>query len=1075
VSLRDALVHLDLCQGLLRFRVSSWSSTTGSVVPRSLRGDGSLAPPHRVAPAWAEPQDAAVGAAQARRRTVTVVFSDLVGSTALGELLDPETVQDALDRYFSAAKDAIERHGGLVEKFIGDAILAVFGLPNLHEDDALRAIRAALDMREALALVNETLERDFGVQLHTRTGVNTGEVVTGDASGGERLVTGDAVNVAARLEQSAAPDSIVIGETTFALVGSAVESERLEALRLKGKTDDVVAYRVHSLAGDGTTGLVPAAPFVDRKRELAQLGRMISERAAGPLPPIVVLGEAGIGKSRLVAEALRSGAATAFQGRCLPYGDGITYWPIIQVLRRVGEIRGEDSEEIVVRKLRQAVVVPLDEPVVISPLVSLLVGSSTYPAEEMARAFRGYMEALATSRDVALLIEDVHWAEPTFLDLIEHTAQSKRVRIVCTARPEFVEGADGGRSRTIIELAPLGSDDASELVSSLAGHEVATTIRERLIESSGGNPFFLEQIVANLRDDGALDVDSAAVPDAITIPPSVAAVLDARLDQLSPGVRDAAERASVVGHIFYPEAVEALGASPVGVDPELAELHSKGFIQPSPTDLPGLPAFAFSHILIRDAVYRGALKRRRAEWHERLGRWLEERALGGGREEFIGFHLEQANRLRVELGFRDELTFELAARASELLGIAGHRAADRNDASAAAGLLARAIELLPSEPVGARIALMVDLAFAELDAGSVVKALETARAASEAADPESDRALRLRATAASILIEVHASTTPDYAELTERVLIIERELQRLGEPRDLIEAMITLGIVYHAWGQMSSSADWLEAAAELADEADALADRDRALDWLVIALYVGPTPVSEALRRCEAIIASTRPRSLVEASARSARGVLFAMALDLGRARAESDLARSILEELGMPLELASLSQASATIELLAGDPALVEGDLHRDRELLTRMDAHGYRISTDLVLARVLGALGKYEEAAELVAQIKKELPPADVASAVRVASIEVPVLVRRGLLRDAEAIAREASAAAASTDIAEVVPLALTVLADVFAETGRSSEARLLLTDARKLHLAKENVALASHVEARLSRLPS
>jgi len=644
---------------------------------------------------------------------------------------------------------------------------------------------------------------------------------------------------------------------------------------------------------------------------------------------------------------------------------------------------------------------------------------------------------------------------------------------VCTARPEFLE-ADGQRSGIMIELARMKTDDASELLSSLVGREVAVSMQERLVESSGGNPFFMEQIVSKLREEGMLDPQAAGARAAVVIPASVAAVLDARLDRLPPIARDVAERAAIVGQIFYPEAVQALGQPGEEVSPEIAELISKGFVEPSPTDLPGQTAFAFRHILIRDAVYRGTLKRRRAELHERFGGWLEERAPGGGPEEFIGFHLEQAHRLRVELGFRDESTIELAARASGLLATAGRRAADRNDASAAASLLARAIDLLPREPASARVPLMVDLALAELDGGSVTEALGTARTASNITNPHGDDTPQLRATAAAIMIELHAAT-PDLAAISTQARRIERDLQGLGNGRDLIEATIALGIVDYSLGQMGSSAAWLDTAAELATEAGDISNRDRALDWLVLTLDYGPIPVSSALRRCEEIIRSARPRSRVEASARSSEGMLHAMALDLDRARAATEVSRSIYEELGMPLEVAAISQARAAIELVAGDPATVEADLRRDRELLARMNAFGYRVTTDTRLAQVLDALGKQAEAAHVVEQIKHEIPTTDVVGMLRVASLDVHSLVRRGLLREAEAVAREALERAATTDFAELVPVALTDLADVLAQTGRSSEARHLLTKARELHLAKENAALAAKIEARLSRLRS
>jgi class 3 adenylate cyclase/tetratricopeptide (TPR) repeat protein len=1011
-----------------------------------------------------------------RRRTVTVLFSDLVDSTHLGERLDPETLRDALDRYFAASSEVIARHGGVVEKFIGDAIVAVFGLPAIHEDDALRAVRAAVEMQEALALVNDALGREFGVRLQTRTGVNTGEVVAGDPSAGQRLVTGDAVNVAARLEQSAPLGSVLIGETTYALVHAAGEFERLPPLRVKGKAEPLVVHRVGSLAAVGPEETTIAGPFVNRDRELAQLHRMLSgEQGVRDGSPILVLGEAGIGKTRLVAKALGQAALTVLKGRCLPYGDGITYWPIVQVLRGVGNIHAADDEDLAHQKLRAAVRKEIDDDVVVAPLVSLLVGVVTYPAEEVARAFRSYLGALATDRDVALLIEDVHWAEPTFLDLIEQTARLQNVPVVCTARPEFIDVvADQRRMETKIELEPLEREHTEELALSLSGSDVALEIRERLVDAAGGNPFFLEQIVSMLREQGALTLADTREGPSLSIPPSVAAVLDARLDRLPSSVRETAERAAVVGKIFYREAVEVLGRQDEDVGRALAVLQSRGFVESSPSDLPGQAAFAFRHILIHDAVYRGTLKRRRAEWHERLGTWLEDGSPAGGREEFIGFHLERAHRLRVELGQRDEKTIELAARASRLLALAGRRAAERNDASAAAGLLGRAIELLPEGQMGARVSLMVDLSLARLDAGSVAEALQTARSAEEHADHDVGLATHLRASAAAIMIEMHA-TNPDLEAIAARARDIEGELRRLGDPRALVEATLTLGIVDYALGQMGSSTARLSAAAELAREIGDTANRERALDWLVIAIVHGPMPVSEALRRCDEVIAAARAGSRVEASARASKGMLLAMASRPDMARDECDLSRSIYEELGMLLEVAASSQAKAAIELLAGDPAVVVDELRSDRDLLEQMNALGYRVASELRLAEALDAIGDDPGALAVIEELKNELPTTDVVGVVRAASVDVHSLVRQGRHQEAEAKAREALERAMSTDVVWLVAGALTDLADVLLELGEAAEARRLLTKAKRLYLAKENAALAGRVQTRLGRLDS
>jgi class 3 adenylate cyclase/tetratricopeptide (TPR) repeat protein len=1012
-----------------------------------------------------------------RRRTVTIVFSDLVDSTKLGERLDAETMRDALDRYFGAAKEVVERHGGVIEKFIGDAIVAVFGFPIIHEDDAMRAVRAAFAMQEGLDRVNEELERDFRVRLEIRTGVNTGEVVVGDPAEGQRLVTGDAVNLAARLEQAATAGSILIGETTHTLLRGAGEFEQLPPLMVKGKAEAVVAHRVLSLAAAGAvergSGTRHVADLIGRGQELEFLARELTASGTNlERRPITIVGEAGIGKSRLVAQALRALAATIPQvrGRCLPYGDGITYWPIVMGLRTIAGIQDDDDEETTRRKLREVAPSALDDDVVIEPLVSVLVGSAAYPVEEVARAFRTYADVLAGSHGVALLFEDVHWAEPTLLDLIEQVS-GPLVSVLCTARPELLDvRPDWGRSSLLIELKPLDAADIRHLISILSRGDVAPAVAERLIEAAGGNPFFVEQMVSILDERGAIEAARGDDDQAITLPPSVAAVLDARLDRLPADVREVAERAAVVGAIFYRRAVQELGGSDEGIGHGLEDLVARGLVEPHSTDLPGQEALAFTHILIRDAVYRGTLKRRRAELHERFGGWLEDTGAAlGGREEFVAYHLEQAHRLWTELGFRDEHAQSLAARAGLLLAVAGRRAADRGDAPAAASLLARALAFAPDDT--SRLRLMVDLALAQLDAGSVTEATATARTASESRDPSTDRAIALRARAAAFLVSMHAGS-PDPTKTQAEAEGIVDELEGVGDLEAAVEANLTLGVVEYSMGRMSRSAERLNDAVELARDTGDVAKRDRALDWLALAIAYGPIPASVALTRCDEIIRSTRPRSRVEASARCSMAVLRAMALDVEGARADASVGRAIFDELAMPLDAAASSQALALVEMMVGDPALVEADLRRDGELLAEKNAYGYLLSTEIRLAQVLDTLGRRDESRTVADRARRHLS-AYTAARATLDSLEVHSMLFEDRLAEAEAIARSALERIGMRDHFELVPTAPVDLADVLVAQGRTSEAGELLRDAKARHLAKENIASLVRVEAKIARL--
>ena len=444
------------------------------------------------------------------RKVVTVVFSDVTGSTALGEQLDPESLRRVMGRYFDEMQTVVESHEGTVEKFIGDAVMAVFGVPVLHEDDALRAVRAATEMRERLAALNEELERDWGVTIAVRTGVNTGEVVAGDGSEGQRFATGDAVNVAKRFEEAAPAGEILLGETTYRLVRDAVEVEPTEPLGLKGKSEAVRAYRLVTLAGDlpGRARRLDS-PMVGRGRELAALEQAY-QRAVGERACLLftVLGAAGVGKSRLIAEFLArvGGEATVMRGRCLPYGEGITYWPLAEALR--GHY-GEDPLAAIERVLSG------DEAPLIAERIAAAIdlgGSAGAPPDETAWALRRLFEAEGRTRPLVALFDDLQWAEPTFLDLVEHLADWAReapILLICLARPEFLDERPswgGGKfNATSVLLERLSDGESAELVTNLLGRaQLDETVRDRIMSAAEGNPLFVEEMLAMLIDDGLL-------------------------------------------------------------------------------------------------------------------------------------------------------------------------------------------------------------------------------------------------------------------------------------------------------------------------------------------------------------------------------------------------------------------------------------------------------------------------------------------------------------------------------------------------------------------------------------------
>ena len=605
-----------------------------------------------------------------QRKTVTVLFCDVTGSTALGESTDPEALRALLARYFERMKGIVEAHGGTVEKFIGDAVMAVFGVPHVHEDDALRACRAAVEMRDALP--------ELGVQA--RIGLNTGEVVTGTE---ERLATGDAVNVAARIEQAAQPGEILVGEPTLALVRDAVETEDVDPLELKGKAEPVEAFRLVSVTGELQRR--HGAPMVGRERELQALHDAFSRAVGdGSCQLFTLLGTAGVGKSRLASEFLDGLEALVVRGRCLPYGEGITYWPVVEILKQLDAL-------------------PAD-PLAAASLRSLLGESEEgTSAEEIAWAFRKLLEEEARAQPLVCVFDDIHWGEETLLDLIEHVADLTRdapLLLLCLARPELLDTRPswgGGKLNTAtVLLEPLSADETDRLLELLGGR--SREFRARIREAAEGNPLFVEEMLALARE---------SKHEQIVVPPTIQALLAAAPRSARP-CRAKRARARV-GRGEGLSSRRSPGSRPRGrprVTRDSLSLVRKELIRPERSQLPADDAFRFRHLLIRDAAYDALPKAARAELHERFANWLEER--GGDLvelDEILGHHLEQATRYKQELGQSDP---ELAERAGQRLAAAGRRALWRGDRPAGIRLLERALAL--SRPSRLDIELELDLA-----------------------------------------------------------------------------------------------------------------------------------------------------------------------------------------------------------------------------------------------------------------------------------------------------------------------------------------------------------------------------
>ena len=628
------------------------------------------------------------------RKVISVVFCDVVGSTPLGERLDAEVLRDVMGQYFTAMRTVVEGHGGRVEKFIGDAVVAVFGVPDLHEDDALRAVRAADEMRRRVPELNDSLRSTWGVEIAARLGVSTGSVV---AAAADEVMLGDVLNTAARLQQEAAAGEVVVGQATYRLVGHCVTAEAMGALSLKGKREDVHAWRVESI--DPHAAFVARAldrPLIGRARELALLLQTF-ERVAeeGESALATVFGQPGIGKSRLAFELMRSvrSRASVLQGTCASYGHGITYAPVAEMLRQIAP----DASA-----LRQLLLEQGDAERVAQTVVAALgMGDEDTDGEETFWAFRRVFEALAESTPVVLVVEDVHWAEPTLLDLIEYLLECLRERplmVVCLARPEFLEqrpGWGGGRVNGVsLMLKELSGEDSEHLLLGGAlGREISAAMRSRIAAAARGVPLFLEQMSAMLAETGQIEDGD--------IPPAVQALLGARLDALDEHERALLEHASIEGEAFSVAGLAAL----VPDDPAEMARRLHGLARRQLVRDTGDGRLRFAHGLIRDVAYARLPKVRRSILHERHGAWLEQ---SGATGELVGFHLERAVLLRAELGPVDDDARALARQASRLLVEAGRRADQRADDAAAANLFGRAVALLAADDA-ARLRLLPEL------------------------------------------------------------------------------------------------------------------------------------------------------------------------------------------------------------------------------------------------------------------------------------------------------------------------------------------------------------------------------
>ena len=1027
---------------------------------------------------------------QEERKTVTIVFSDLMGSTSLGEKLDPESLREVMTRYFDAMTAVLRHHGGTIEKFIGDAIMAVFGLPKLHEDDALRAVRAALGMQRALAELNLELDLTYGVELANRTGVNTGEVVTGDAASGQRLVTGDAVNVAARLEQAAPRNQVLLGDLTYRLVRGAVTIEAVEPLELKGKSARVPAYQLLGVAAV-SEGFVRRrdAPMIGRDSELAALAAMydaaVSERGCRSS---TVIGDAGVGKSRLVSEFTHGveGVATVLRGRCLPYGEGITFWPLVEAARSAASIEADDPPELALQKLAN---LTTDHRVVARVASAIGLSNEPFGVPEIFWAARRLLEELAETRPVVLVVDDIHWAEATFLELLTHLVEfgERSIFLLLTARHDLLEAHPTwgeGVNLDRLELSPLSEADTAKVAEALLGNVgLATDAKARIVRAAEGNPLFVEQLLSMLIDTGVLRQggegwETADPAAEFPIPPTIQALLSARLDQLRREERAVIEPASVIGLEFAREAATALAPEAVrpAVGTHLAAMTRKQLMRPGAADSSG-ETYRFNHILIRDAAYGGLLKRARATFHERFVAWADavnaERDRAGEHEEILGYHLEQAYRYLAQLGPLDEHGRELGRRAAERLAAAGRRAAARGDIPAAANLLRRAAATLQALDAE-RLALLVDLGESLTELGEFGEARRVLDEALETSEAIDDQRLASHARLVGMYLHLYAADVGDWtarvAEEVDRSIPI---FSASGDESGLAKAFRLRFLLYSTLGQYGQAAEAAERISEHAALAgDPRQQRRGASNYAQVALH-GPVPALAAIARSEALMAEISGDRSSEAIIRGSLARLYAMRGEFERARVEYQLSRSYLEELGQSVYAASTSLDSAPVELLAGDADAAEASLRRDYAELGDIGER-YVLSTVAgLLSDVLFRRGAFEDADAFSLICQELAAPDDVASQALWRSTRAKLLAHAQQADAAIELASGTVELVRATEAPLMQAEALTDLAEILVASGRQPQARPALSEALQLYEAKGDLVSAGRVRLLLDNL--
>jgi class 3 adenylate cyclase len=1006
---------------------------------------------------------------EVRRRLITVLFCDMVGSTELGERLDPERLRKVLDRYFGAMRTAIQRHGGTVEKFIGDAVAGTFGIPEAHEDDALRAVRAALEMQEAAAQIDAEID-DPGVRMVVRIAVHCGEAFAGEAAATQGRIAGDVFNTAARLQAAAEPGDVVVSAAAERILRRSVSFAALGAIALKGKAEPVGAYRV--------LGIRPMSarfetPLVGRERPLRLLNEAMQDAIDNHVCVLVtVLAPPGVGKSRLAAafaDAVRE-YATVLVGQTPSYGSGVTFAPLVELLSQAAGRHLGDAEEVAA-VLRQRVAGQRDG-AAIGDRIAQVLGVGETLASEASWAVRRLLEVLASERPLVVVLDDLHWAEAPMVDLADAVIGRIHgpVLFLCLARLEFLEARptwSAGKLRAITStLPPLSPEDARQLAEHLLGGQAPAAVVDRVCQIAEGNPLYLEQLTAMLADQGLLADGRWAGSGNVEIPATLQALLAARLDRLEPVPRLIIERASVEGRRFRITAIGVLSpdVSPGEIEGAIASLERKGLVRPE-EEVDG--RWRFAHALVREAVYRSVSKELRADLHERLANWMmAEDADQADVDESVARHLEHALLLRQELGERGERSAALAERAGGLFASAGSRAFAALDYITSSDLLGRAAALLPSRSPQ-RLALLPNLGAALADSGRAEESeplLSDGILQARAVGSEREA---LRATVQLLSNRIYGSSAE--ADLDSSAVQARRALDAFAVLNDSVgmaEAAIALDNLAFVRGRIAEAQLWASEALRRALDAGRPREATQGAGDLLGFAIVGPLPFDQFPATARGLPSRGEPISGSVSHALLAVAALAAG--DDGGFQEHQEGWRDLLDRHGLAWLAAAQALEIAVVEISVGKADAAERRLREAREFFVSIGNLWYISIADEFLCEAVGAQDRPREFLRLADAFAATVLVTDRENLIKRQLVLARAHLLRGSPVEAETAARRGLELAEQTDLVLDHADALLMLADALDALDRGDHAATARSEALTRLRAKGNFAAV----ARLTR---